>query len=268
MSAAPDLYDPSDDLDWYPRLNHGVAVYDADGDGPGSKVIALFGGYAKEWMPYLNEGNTDETRKYFADFWTSEDGTNWVQREPMTLGAADAEIYGKYRAGRASAASFVHDDDLFVLGGTSWFNFQETSQGFVVPGWDRFWKRSASGWSATGPVNSEYIERRGHRIVEYEGSYWILPGSKPAAVQWYKGADSIWKMTVDSADAGISEVSLDGSPGVGSPMYGISDYTAEVFTPTVGVDAGKTAMYVVFGDGDGGVRNTAWRITKKKEGTL
>jgi hypothetical protein len=260
------LYDPADDLDWYPRMNHAVAVCDPDGEGPGRQAMVLFGGYAKEWMPYLNDGNLDETRKYFADVWTSEDGARWVQREPMTLGGDDALLFGKYRAGRAEAAHFVHGEELYVMGGTSWFTFQENSQGFVVPGWDRIWKRSSSGWSAIGPNEAEYIERRGHSIVAYDGSYWILPGSKPAAVQWYKGADSIWKFAVDDADGGIAGIARDGSPGTGSPMYGIAEYSAEVFTPGIGVDAGKTAIYVLFGDGDGGVRNTLWKIAKKAGG--
>lgn len=259
-----DLYDPADDLDWYPRLNHNLAVWDPDGSGPQGARITLFGGFSKEWMPYLNDGNLDETRRYFADFWTSADGISWVQQDPMSLSAADEALFGRYKAGRAAAAHFIHNGDLYVSGGTSWFNFQEHSQGFVVPGWDRIWSRSAAGWSAAGPNNYEYIDRRGHKILEYEGNFWILPGSKPAAVQWYKGADSIWKIAMNPS-GGIIDIYLDGSYRAGSPMYGISDYAAEVFTPASGPDSGKTAMYVIGGDGDGGVRNTLWRITKSAE---
>jgi hypothetical protein len=259
-----DLYDPSDDLDWYPRLNHGLAAYDADGAGPQGEVIALFGGFSKEWMPYLNDGNLDETRRYFADFWTSEDGATWVQEDPMSLGNQDATLFGKYKAGRAEAAHFLHNGELYMAGGTSWFNFQEHSQGFVVPGWDRVWNRSSAGWVVAGPSNYEYIDRRGHKILEYEGNFWILPGSKPAAVQWYKGADSIWKITMNPS-GGIIDIALDGSYRAGSPMYGIAHYSAEVFTPKSGPDSGKSAMYVLCGDGDGGVRNTLWRITKTAE---
>jgi hypothetical protein len=263
-----DLYDPADDLDWYPRLNHGVAVLDPDGAGPEPEMLALFGGFAKERMPYLNDGyvgsNADETRKYFADMWTSEDGISWTQREPITLGGADAELYGTYRAGRAAFAQFVHDGALYLSGGTSWFNFSDTGQDFVVPSWDRFWRRTEAGWTASGPTNYQYSERRGHRIVDYEGEYWILPGCKPAAIQWYSGADTIWKIAVNDADGSIAAVTPDGDPSKGTPMYGIADYTAEVFTPAVGPDAGKTAIYVIFGDGDGGVRNTLWRIVKKE----
>ncbi len=257
-----DLYDPSDDLDWYPRLDHGLVVYDADGAGPQEEVIALFGGYSKEWMPYLNDGNLDETRRYFADFWTSTDGITWTQQDPMNLGDSDAALFGAYKAGRAAAASFIHNGELYVVGGTSWFNFQEYSQGFVVPGWDRIWNRSSLGWSVTGPSDSQYIDRRGHKILEYGGYHWILPGSKPAAIQWYKGADSIWKIETNPS-GGIINIIQDGSYGVGSPMYGIADYAAEVFTPASGPDSGITAMYVLCGDGDGGVRNTIWRITQK-----
>jgi hypothetical protein len=228
------------------------------------EVLALFGGFAKEWMPYLNDGNQDESRKYFADFWTSGDGVGWTQQEPMDLGGSNALVYGKYSAGRASAAHFIHENELYVVGGTSWFNFQEHSAGFVVPDWDRFWKRSSTtGWSVLGPKDREYIERRDHEIVEYDGAYWILPGSKPAAIQWYQGADSIWKITL--GDGPTMTISRDGSFGTGSPMYGIADYSAEVFTPLVGDYAGECAIFVLFGDGDGGVRDTTWRITRKGE---
>ncbi len=260
-----DLYNPADDIDWYPRLDHTVAVYDIDGAGPGLEVMALFGGYAKEWMPYLNDGNNDETRKYFADFWVSEDGESWVQQEPMTLGGANVEIFGKYTAGRASAAHFIHDSELYVIGGTSWFNFQDTSAGFVVPGWDRVWRRStAAAWNVLGPNDSAYIERKDHEIVAYDNAYWILPGCKPAAVQWYGGADTIWKISVGVGPS--LSITRDGSPGTGSPMYGIADYSVEVFTPQTGAYVGQSAIFVLFGDGDGGVRNTTWRITKQGEG--
>jgi len=46
-------------------------------------------------------------------------------------------------------------------------------------------------------------------------------------------------------------------------MYGITDYSVEVFTPLTGEYAGENAIFVLFGDGDGGVRNTTWRITKQ-----
>ena len=133
----------------------------------------------------------------------------------------------------------------------------------MVPSWDKAWRRSATGWTAEGATNYQFSERRGHRIVNYDGACWILPGSKPAAIQWYKGADTIWKMTMDDVGGGIASIVPDGNPFNGTPMYGISDYSAEVFTPTTGEDAGTTAIYVLFGDGDGGVRNTTWRIVKK-----
>jgi len=262
-----DLLDPSDDLDWYPRLYHGVAVLDPDGEGLEQEVMALFGGYAKEWMPYLNDGfmgdQADETRKHFADLWSSTDGIAWTQRAPMTLGGNNTLLYGKYRAGRASFGQFLHDGELYIDGGTSWFDFADTGHDFVVPSWDEFWRRTASGWTSLGWTDNEYSDRSGHKIVEYDGAFWILPGSKPAAIQWYKGADTIWKITMNDDDGGIANVAPDGDPSKGTPMYGIADYTAEVFTPSVGPDAGKTAIYVIFGDGDGGVRNTVWRIVKK-----
>ena len=248
-----DLYNPIDDKDWYPRLHHSVAILDGK--------MVLFGGYAKEWMPYLNDGNRDQTRRYFADMWSSTDGIAWTQMDPMTLGDDQGNLFGQYTAGRSDFASFIHDGDLYMLGGTSWFSFQEYSSGFVVPNWDRFWKLSSDGWEAIGPYNQEYIDRRGHQIVEYNGAYWILPGSKPAAIQWYKGADSLWKITINET----LEIQRDGSQRAGSPMYGISHYTAEVFTPTVGIHAGQEAIYVLCGDGDGGVRNSVWRVTDDQE---
>lgn len=36
-----DLYNPADDLDWYPRLNHNLAVCDPDGSGHQGVRIAL-----------------------------------------------------------------------------------------------------------------------------------------------------------------------------------------------------------------------------------
>lgn len=62
---------------------------------------------------------------------------------------------------------------------------------------------------------------------------------------------------------GIIDITLDGSYRAGSPMYGIAEYCAEVLTPATGSDSRKTAMYVI--GGDGGVRNTLWRITKVAE---
>lgn len=261
-----DVYDPADDRDWYPRLNHGAAVLDPDGTGPEPELLYIFGGFAKERMPYLNDGDVDETRKYFADSWSSPDGITWTQREPMSLGDGSAEIYGRYRAGRASGAHFVDGGALYVVGGTSWFNFQDTGAGFVVPDWDRIWKRSGGTWTVTGPRDSEFIERRGHSIVKYNDAFWILPGSKPGALQWYGGADSIWKLTMNE-EGGIASASRDGDYRTGSPMYGIAEYTAEAFTPQEGPDAGIRAIYVLCGDGDGGVRNTTWRIIAKDGGT-
>jgi len=248
-----DLYDPSDDTDWYPRLHHRVVVLDGK--------MVLVGGFSKEWMPYLNDGQLDETRRYFADMWSSADGIAWTQLDPMSLGGDNEAIFGRYSAGRASFAHFIDNNRLFIVGGTSLFSFQEYSAGFVVPDWDRFWKQTDLGWEAGGPNDKEYIDRRGHQIVFYDDTYWLLPGSKPAAIQWYKGADSIWKIATETGFT----ITRDGSQRAGSPMYGISNYRAEVFTPSTGVDAGEEAIYVIGGDGDGGVRNNVWRITKKSE---
>lgn len=253
-----DLYDPSDDLDWYPRLDHTVVVYDYDRDG--TEELCLLGGFAKEQIPYLNDSQNDETRKYFADIWTSPDGRSWTQQEPLYLDEDDAQIYGKYAGGRSAFAHFIEDGSLHISGGTSRFTFQETGQGFVIPNWDRVWFHGESGWEYLPQFSSEYLERRDHEIVTYQGDHWILPGSKPAAIQWYKGADSIWRI-----DGATLMASRDGSYEVGSPMYGIANYTAEVFTPQVGEFAGTEAIFVIFGDGDGGVRNTIWHITKKED---
>jgi hypothetical protein len=223
--------------------------------------MVLVGGFSKEWMPYLNDGQLDETRRYFADMWSSADGIAWTQLDPMSLGGDNEAIFGRYSAGRASFAHFIDNNRLYVAGGTSLFSFQEYSAGFVVPDWDRFWKQTDLGWEAEGPNDKEYIDRRGHQIVFYDDTFWLLPGSKPAAIQWYKGADSIWKI---STETGFT-ITRDGSHRAGSPMYGISNYRAEVFTPSTGVDAGEEAIYVIGGDGDGGVRNSVWRITKKSE---
>jgi len=252
-----DIYDPADDIDWYPRLNHTVLIYDADDDG--MEELCLIGGFAKERIPYLNDHASDETRKYFADIWVSEDGITWTQSEPMYVNEDHADIYGRYTAGRASFASFIHEDEIYIVGGTSWFTFQENGEGFVVPGWDQVWKGAPGNWVSTGLYHKEYSERRNHEIVKYRGSYWMLPGSNPAAIQWYHDMDSIWKI------GGAPLVfERDGSFRTGSPMFGIANYTAEVFTPVIGENAGEEAIYVLFGDGDGGVRNTSWIITEKE----
>jgi len=139
----------------------------------------------------------------------------------MALEGTDAGIFGSYTAGRASATHFFHNDELYVVGDTSWFNFQDNSAGFVVPSWDRIWQRTADPpWSVLGPNDSDYIESSGHEIVEYDNAYWILPGSKPAVIFWYGGADTIWKITTGTGPT--LAITRDGSPGTGSPMYGIT----------------------------------------------
>lgn len=253
-----DLYDPSDDLTWYPRLNHKVIVADLDGDS--NESMYLLGGYAKDFMPYLNDGRSDQTRKYFADIWQSDDGIIWTQLEPMYL-PDNSPVFGKYTAGRASFGSFLKDNDVYLVGGTSWFPFQENGEDFVVPGFERVWKRSSGNWSATSASDSEYTQRRGHEIVAYDGDYWIFPGSNPAAIQWYHGMDSIWKI-----DGTTLNYTRDGSYRAGNPMYGIANYTAEVFTPLTGIYSGEEAIFILFGDGDGGVRNTTWRVVKQGGG--
>ena len=242
-----DLYDPSDDTTWYPRLNHSVIVH--------NNKMYLIGGFAKEQMPYLNDGNRDQMRKYFADIWSSTDGETWTQEEPMYVDSHYADVYGKYSAGRASFGSFIHNNEIYLVGGTSAFEFQENGEDFVVPSWEKVWKGAIGKWDAITNGDSEYIERRSHEVVKYKDNYWILPGCNPAAIQWYHGKDSIWKV-----DGTTLAFTRDGSYRTGTPMYGISNYTAEVFTP----QGGEEAIYILFGDGDGGVRNTVWKVTEKE----
>ena len=139
-------------------------------------VISLFVHDDKIWVL----GGIDAAFNFYADIWSSTDsGLTWTEVSPTDT----------HWAGRSYHQSFIHDDKIWILGGTILDG--------TVNHTNDIWSSADSGltWTEVSPIETHWSGRSGHQSFVHDDKIWVLGGYDGNS---YK--NDIWT----SADSGIT----------------------------------------------------------------